>query len=78
MIAEVKHYFAQERGEEGGCFAAEMVPGFIAKKLALMKESTEDMLGIRETGDCLLLTQKKMPPLPENYTKIELKQNLQD
>ena len=60
MIAEVKHYFAQERGEESGDLAAEMVPGFITENLApgfcnrgvgnadrYTKEATEDMLGVR-------------------------------
>ena len=35
MIAEVKHYFAEERGEESGDLAAGVVPGFIIiEKLA--------------------------------------------
>lgn len=60
MIAEIKHYFAQERDEDLGDLAAGMVLDFITEKLApafynqgvdnayrYMKEATEDMLGIR-------------------------------
>jgi len=60
MIAEIKHYFAKERGEEPGDLAAGMVLDFITEKLApdfynqgvdsayrYMKEATEDMLGVR-------------------------------
>mgnify|MGYP001201200246 CR=1 FL=1 len=60
MIAEIKAYFLTEREEEIGDLAAGMVLDFIIEKLApefynlgvdnayrYMKESAEDMLGIR-------------------------------
>ena len=34
MIAEVKYYFAEERDEEPGDLAADIVLGFITEKLA--------------------------------------------
>jgi len=60
MIADIKAYFLNEREEEIGDLAAGMVLDFIVEKLApefynqgvdnayrYMKESAEDMLGIR-------------------------------
>lgn len=63
MIAEITQYFAKERDEEPGDFAAGMALDFITEKLPpdfcrqgvdnacrFMKEAAEDMLGIREWG----------------------------
>jgi len=60
MIAEIKYYFSNERDEEIGDLAAGMFLDFIVEKLApefynqgvdnayrYLKESAEDMLGIR-------------------------------
>ena len=60
MIAEIKAFFSSERNEKIGDLAAGMVLDFIIEKLApefynlgvynsyrYMKESAEDLLGIR-------------------------------